>query len=104
MKSGKPIALVACDKFKGSLDAIQACSAVQRGLGEAWQVDLCPVADGGEGFVSTMVAAMNGTLVRACSASSIWRPGARARCIIQSVHASSIACEDSPPVIWAMLA
>ena len=66
MKSGKPIALVACDKFKGSLDAIQACSAVQRGLGEAWQVDLCPVADGGEGFVSTMVAAMNGTLVRAC--------------------------------------
>jgi glycerate kinase len=66
MKTGKPMALVACDKFKGSLDAIQACSAVQRGLGDAWQVDLCPVADGGEGFVATMVAALRGTMVRAC--------------------------------------
>ena len=60
------MALVACDKFKGSLDAIQACSAVQRGLGDAWQVDLCPVADGGEGFVATMVTALRGTMVRAC--------------------------------------
>lgn len=67
------MALVACDKFKGSLDAIQACSAVQRGLGDAWQVDLCPVADGGEGFVSTMVAAMNGTMVRAHCADPLGR-------------------------------
>jgi len=67
------MALVACDKFKGSLDAIQACSAVQRGLGDAWQVDLCPVADGGEGFVATMVAAMNGTMVRAHCADPLGR-------------------------------
>ena len=65
MKTGKPIALVACDKFKGSLDAIQACSAVQRGLSEAWQVDLCPIADGGEGFVATMVVALSGKMVSA---------------------------------------
>jgi glycerate kinase len=73
MKTGKPIALVACDKFKGSLDAIQACSAVQRGLGDAWQVDLCPVADGGEGFVATMVAALRGTMVRARCADPLGR-------------------------------
>ena len=73
MKTGKPIALVACDKFKGSLDAIQACSAVQRGLGDAWQVDLCPVADGGEGFVATMVTALRGTMVRARCADPLGR-------------------------------
>ena len=67
------MALVACDKFKGSLDAIQACSAVQRGLGDAWQVDLCPVADGGEGFVATMVAALRGTMVRARCADPLGR-------------------------------
>lgn len=57
-----PRALIACDKFKGSLSAEQACAAIQRGLGEAWDVDFCPIADGGEGFVAAMVAALNGTL------------------------------------------
>ena len=52
--------LIACDKFKGSLTAIEACHAVQRGLGEEWLADLCPLADGGEGFVDTMVSAMRG--------------------------------------------
>jgi glycerate 2-kinase len=59
----KPLALIACDKFKGSLDAAQACIAIQRGLGDDWSVDLCPIADGGEGFVSAMVAALAGTMV-----------------------------------------
>ncbi len=59
----KPLALIACDKFKGSLDATQACIAIQRGLGDAWSVDLCPIADGGEGFVSAMVTALAGSMV-----------------------------------------
>jgi glycerate kinase len=57
-----PRALIACDKFKGSLSAEQACAAIQCGLGEAWDVDFCPIADGGEGFVAAMVVALNGTL------------------------------------------
>jgi glycerate kinase len=57
-----PRALIACDKFKGSLSAEQACAAIQRGLGADWDVDFCPIADGGEGFVAAMVAALNGTL------------------------------------------
>lgn len=36
---------------------------MQRGLGEAWDCDICPIADGGEGFVSTMIAAMQGRVV-----------------------------------------
>jgi glycerate kinase len=58
-------ALIACDKFKGSLSAIDACLAVQRGLGEAWLSDICPIADGGEGFVDTMITALHGETITA---------------------------------------
>ncbi len=61
----RPLVLIACDKFKGSLSAIEACSAVQRGLGDAWDTDLCPIADGGEGFVDTVVTAMRGRKIEA---------------------------------------
>jgi glycerate kinase len=57
--------LIACDKFKGSLSAIDACLAVQRGLGEAWDGDICPIADGGEGFVDTMITALRGEKITA---------------------------------------
>ena len=60
-----PRVVIACDKFKGSLDANEACAAVQRGLGDDWAVDFCPIADGGEGFVATMIAAMQGEMVSA---------------------------------------
>jgi glycerate kinase len=58
-------ALLACDKFKGSLRAMEACEAVARGLGDDWVVEMCPLADGGEGFVDTMIAAMSGELLLA---------------------------------------
>ncbi len=60
-----PRAVIACDKFKGSLSASDACAAVARGLGDGWLVDFCPIADGGEGFVATMIAAMQGEIVSA---------------------------------------
>jgi glycerate kinase len=60
-----PRVVIACDKFKGSLSASEACAAVALGLGDGWQVDFCPIADGGEGFVATMLAAMQGTVVSA---------------------------------------
>ena len=56
-----PRVVIACDKFKGSLSASDACAAVARGLSDGWLVDFCPIADGGEGFVATMLAAMQGT-------------------------------------------
>ena len=63
--SRRPLALIACDKFKGSLSANEACAAVQRGLGDGWETDLCPIADGGEGFVNTLVTAMRGRKITA---------------------------------------
>ena len=47
--------VVAPDKFRGSLSALEAATAVgdaARALG--WEVDLAPVSDGGEGFCSVL--------------------------------------------------
>ena len=55
--------LIACDKFKGSLGALEACEALLGGLvsgGLEAEIELCPIADGGEGFTEAMVVAMGG--------------------------------------------
>jgi glycerate kinase len=56
--------VIAPDKFKGSLTAIKAAEAIARGVRRVTpdaHLDLCPVADGGEGFVQTLVTATGGT-------------------------------------------
>jgi glycerate 2-kinase len=57
--------LCAPDSFKGSLSALEAAEAmaegIRRTLADA-EIDLCPVADGGEGTVAAMVAATQGVL------------------------------------------
>ncbi len=55
--------LLACDKFKGSLGATEACEAIRAGLPAEWTVDICPIADGGEGFVDAMLAGSGGERV-----------------------------------------
>ncbi|MHB1158168.1 MAG: glycerate kinase [Phycisphaerales bacterium] len=53
--------LIACDKFKGSLTAMRAAEAMAAGVRRAMrdaQVDLCPIADGGEGTVQAMIDAV----------------------------------------------
>ena len=60
--------VVAPDTFKECLPAAQVAAAMARGVLEACpdaQVDLCPMADGGEGTVAAMVAATGGRLVAA---------------------------------------
>ncbi|MEO0586858.1 MAG: glycerate kinase [Planctomycetota bacterium] len=56
--------LVATDSFKGSMTAVEAARAAERGLrraaaecGVEVDVDLCPIADGGEGTLDTLLAA-----------------------------------------------
>lgn len=59
--------VIAPDKFKGSLDARDVASAMAAGVRAAVPdaiVDLCPVADGGEGTVATLVAATGGCVER----------------------------------------
>ena len=50
--------LIAPDKFKGSLSAREAAAALAAGLAQfpAIVADLCPVADGGEGFAEALAA------------------------------------------------
>lgn len=59
--------VVAPDKFKGCLTADQVAEALARGALRACpdaQVDLCPMADGGEGMVDVMVRATGGKIVQ----------------------------------------
>lgn len=54
--------LVAPDSFKGSMTAVTAAAAVARGLRSAVSeagvtIDACPIADGGEGTLDTLLAA-----------------------------------------------
>lgn len=58
--------LIAPDSFKGSLTAAQAAAAMGRGLRAAMpgcEIDLVPLADGGEGTLDALVAATGGEVV-----------------------------------------
>ena len=66
--------LIANDKFKGSLPATEAAQAIQKGLPSNCEVDLCPIADGGEGFTSTMLAALGGRWVGCDTVDALHRP------------------------------
>lgn len=57
--------VIAPDKFKGCLDAMSVCQAIARGWRQVHpetQLDLCPMADGGEGTVAALVATTGGRL------------------------------------------
>ncbi len=66
--------LIANDKFKGSLTALEAAGAIAAGLPEGLEIDICPIADGGEGFTETMHAALGGRWVTADVADALGRP------------------------------
>lgn len=51
--------LIAPDSFKGTLTAREVAAAIARGV--PGEVDVCPVADGGEGTMEIVVAARGGT-------------------------------------------
>ncbi|HEX5243949.1 MAG TPA: glycerate kinase [Tepidisphaeraceae bacterium] len=58
--------LIAPDKFKGCLTALEVAQAMAEGIRRVIpdaQIDLCPMADGGEGTVSALVAATKGKLL-----------------------------------------
>jgi glycerate 2-kinase len=59
--------LLAFDKFKDALTAAEACAAAAaalRGRHPDWQLDLCPLTDGGEGFCETLSQAGRGNVHR----------------------------------------
>lgn len=57
--------LLAPNAFKGTVTAIQACAAMAVGVRQGWplaEVVELPMADGGDGFLHTLVGARGGTL------------------------------------------
>ncbi len=54
--------LIAPDKFKGTHSACEVSLAIARGAGDALKLDVCPVADGGEGTMEILVAALDGVI------------------------------------------
>jgi glycerate kinase len=59
--------LVACDSFKGSFSASEACRIVAEAIAEVrpdWAVTTQPLADGGEGTAEILVTAANGCWVQ----------------------------------------
>jgi glycerate kinase len=64
MKTPQLRIVIAPDKFKGSLTALEAARAMARGVSSVLPeaaLDLVPMADGGEGTVAALVAATGGT-------------------------------------------
>jgi glycerate kinase len=60
-------ALIAFDKFKDALDASAACAAAAAAVRDVhpdWDIDLCPLADGGDGFVEVLTRAAGGQFHR----------------------------------------
>ncbi len=57
--------LIAFDKFKGALGAPEACevvAAVLRRARPSWELDVAPLADGGDGFCRILTQAAGGVL------------------------------------------
>lgn len=55
--------LIAPDKFKGSLSACEAAAAMAEGILRRIpdaEIDRCPIADGGEGFMETLIGTLKG--------------------------------------------
>jgi glycerate kinase len=68
-------ALVAPDSFKGTFGASTVADALSRGLERAgWDVDRCPVADGGEGTLAILGEALGGELIDARTGDPLGRP------------------------------
>jgi glycerate kinase len=74
--SGVPTeVLVAPDSFKGTFSAAQVATAIGRGLSAAGvEVDLCPVADGGEGTLEVLLPALGGRRCEARVSDPLGRP------------------------------
>ncbi|MBE6667886.1 MAG: glycerate kinase [Ruminococcaceae bacterium] len=61
-------AVIAIDSFKGSLSSISAGNAVKEAIKRVYtdaHVEICPLADGGEGTVEAVTSAMGGELCEA---------------------------------------
>jgi glycerate kinase len=101
--------LIASDKYKGSLTASEVAQTLRqvltRGLPEC-EIDLCPIADGGEGTTEAMVTALGGEWVEAQTLDAQSRPLAarygwmpqQAEAVMEMSAASGLALVNDLPL------
>lgn len=65
--------LIATDKFKGSLSALEASEAIGSALPADAEVEICPIADGGEGFVAALLSVTKGKVVQVQTVDALGR-------------------------------
>lgn len=93
--------VIAPDSFKGSLTALEAAQAIERGIKRAYpsaETVLVPVADGGEGTTDSLVAATNGRMVDVMVKGPLLEPvkaaygmlGDQETCVIEMATASGL--------------
>jgi glycerate 2-kinase len=96
--------LIAPDSFKGTYSAREVAVAIARGTGGIGVVDVCPVADGGEGTLQILLDALGGTSVeervhdplgRPIAAPLGWTPD-RSLAIVETASASGL-CRVAAP-------
>jgi glycerate kinase len=69
--------LIAIDKFKGSIPATVGAQAIETALKQVLpeaEMDLCPIADGGEGTAEAVIAALKGEWVETATFDAQNRP------------------------------
>ena len=102
--------LVAPDSFKGTLSSEEVAAAIGRGLRAAGhEVELCPVADGGEGTLAALIPALELELVEATVSDPLGRPvaaefglGPAGTAVVESARASGLSLvAESERDAWA---
>ncbi len=98
--------LIAPDSFKGTFSALEVARAVGDALEAAGHpVELCPVADGGEGTLEVLVGALGGELIGATTSDPLGRPievsfglcpvGRSVAGVVETAAASGLGLVDS---------
>lgn len=87
--------VVAIDSFKGSLSSLQAGNAAKEGICRVYpqaDVEIYPIADGGEGTVTALTTALNGQLQTVQALDPLGRPIACEYGIVGSTAVIEMSC------------
>ncbi len=88
--------LIAPDKFKGSLTALQAAEAIAVGVRRRHpdaECELCPIADGGEGFMETLIGTLNGEWITCPAVDALGREISSRYVLAQTSHGPTAILE-----------
>jgi len=70
-------ALLAFDKFKDCMSASEACAVAAGALKKIhpdWEIEICPLSDGGDGFANILTQSRNGELIYATVNGPLFKP------------------------------